>query len=127
MGGVFGRVTLDEMYMLGMERDNELWLRGHVGTRAGRKGNAPQGSRYLLLNTEVKRELLRIPFLRFHAGPFLDLGTVRDRNGTLGSRGWLSDAGVQATLATAGGVRILAVYGRDLRDGRPAFYTAVAR
>ena len=30
--------TFDELFELGMERDNDLWLRGHVGTRDGRKG-----------------------------------------------------------------------------------------
>jgi hypothetical protein len=126
-GGVFGRVPLDEMYVLGMERDNDLWLRGHVGTRDGRKGNAPLGSRFLLVNLDAKRELLRAPFLRVQAGPFFDFGGTRDPGGRVESRGMLYDAGVQVTLATLGGVRVLAVYGRDLRGGRPAVYTAVLR
>ena len=31
-GVLFGNATLDELFTLGMERDNDLWLRGHVGT-----------------------------------------------------------------------------------------------
>ncbi|MBI3280864.1 MAG: tetratricopeptide repeat protein [Acidobacteria bacterium] len=126
-GGVFGRVPLDELFMLGMERDSDLWLRGHTGTRDGRKGNAPLGSRYVLLNTGVDRELLRIPFVRVQAGPFFDLGRTGDPGRRFGSRGLLYDAGLRVRVATVGGLTISAVYGRDLHGGRPAFYTAVSR
>ncbi len=126
-GGVFGRVPLDEMYMLGMERDNSLWLRGHVGTREGRKGNAPLGTQFFLWNSDVQRELWRGLFLRVQAGPFFDVGGTRDPGKRFGSRGLLYDTGLQITLRTIRGIRISAVYGRDLRDGRPAFYTSVSR
>jgi hypothetical protein len=127
LGGVYGRAPLDEMYTLGMERDNPLWLRGHVGTRDGRKGNAPLGSQFLLVNSDVQRELWRVLFLRVQAGPFFDVGGTRDPENRFGSRGLLYDAGLQVTVRTLRGIRISAVYGRDLRDGRPAFYTAVIR
>ncbi len=42
-GATAGKTTLDELFELGMERDNDLWLRGHPGTLAGRKGGAPLG------------------------------------------------------------------------------------
>ena len=126
-GGVYGRTPLDEMYTLGMERDNPLWLRGRVGTRDGRKGNAPLGSQFLLVNSDVQRELWRVLFLRVQAGPFFDMGVARVPGQRFGSRGVLYDAGLQVTLRTLQGIRISAVYGRDLRDGRPAFYTAVIR
>ena len=42
-GGIAGDVPFDELYMLGLERDNDLLLRAHIGTRDGRKG-APPGS-----------------------------------------------------------------------------------
>jgi hypothetical protein len=126
-GGVYGRAPLDELYTLGMERDNPLWLRGHVGTRDGRKGNAPLGSQFLLVNSDVQRELWRVLFLRVQAGPFFDVGGTRDPRRHFGSRGLLYDAGLQVTVRTLRGIRISAVYGRDLRDGRPAFYTAVIR
>src|SRR5262249_48762500 len=40
-GHTFGDSPFDELFVLGMERDNDLWLRAHVGTRDGRKGSAP--------------------------------------------------------------------------------------
>ncbi|MBL8209954.1 MAG: tetratricopeptide repeat protein [Bryobacterales bacterium] len=126
-GGAYGRVPLDEMFLLGMERDNPLWLRGHVGTRSGRKGNAPLGSQFFLVNADVQRELWRVLFLRVQAGPFFDVGATRDPGGSFGSRGLIYDTGLQVTLHTMRGIRISAVYGRDLRNGRPAIYTAVSR
>ena len=42
-GKTFGDVPFDELFMLGLERDNDLWMRGHIGTRDGRKGSAPLG------------------------------------------------------------------------------------
>src|SRR4029077_9364734 len=33
-----GSVPFDELFQLGVERDNDLWLRGHAGTAGGRKG-----------------------------------------------------------------------------------------
>ena len=35
--------------MLGLERDNDLWMRSHLGARNGLKGSAPLGRRYYLL------------------------------------------------------------------------------
>ncbi len=48
-GKTFGDLPFDELFMLGLERDNDLWLRGHIGTRDGRKGSAPLGKDYFLL------------------------------------------------------------------------------
>src|SRR6266403_1681423 len=45
-GGTAGKVTIDELFQLGIERDNDLWLRGHAGTTDGQKGAAPLGRRY---------------------------------------------------------------------------------
>lgn len=126
-GRLFGKIPLDEMFMLGMERDNDLWLRGHIGTHDGRKGNSPLGSEFFLVNTELNREILRIPFVRIQVGPFFDAGNLGAAQGGFGSRGPLYDTGIQLKIATLGGVKLTAVYGRDLRNGRPAFYTAVSR
>jgi hypothetical protein len=110
-----------------MERDNDLWLRGHAGTRNGRKGSAPMGTRYMLARTELDRTLFQFPFVHFQAGPLLDWGWIGDSSGRFGSRGWLCDTGVQAKIGTMGGVKLSVVYGRNLRDGGGVFYTAVSR
>jgi len=40
-GKTLGDIPFDELFILGLERDNNLWLRAHIGTSHGRKGNAP--------------------------------------------------------------------------------------
>jgi tetratricopeptide (TPR) repeat protein len=118
-----GGLPVDALYITAMERDNDVWLRGHVGTRNGRKGNAPMGTRYAIAQTGVMRRLWRMPFVRLDAGPFFDVGNVGGKEG-LGSRGWLYDTGVQADVTLLGGFRLSVVYGRDLRTGTNVFYAS---
>jgi hypothetical protein len=125
-GAVSGQLPADSFYILAMERDTDLWLRGHVGTRSGRKGSAPMGTRFALAQMEVTRRLLRIPFVRVDVGPFLDTGNVGGEP-RFGSRGWLYDTGAQVVLTTQGGFRLSVIYGRDIRDGRNVIYTALSR
>ena len=47
-GRTLGNVPFDELFMIGFDRDNDLWLRGHPGLRNGEKGNAPLGRNFLL-------------------------------------------------------------------------------
>jgi len=128
-GRTFGTAPLDELFILGIERDNDrdLWLRGTAGTRDGRKGSAPMGTQYAITQTDFSRKLFEIPFLRAYLGPFFDVGAVRDPSRRYGSRGVLYDTGLQATLKTLGSVKLTVVYGRDIVNGRGVFYTAVSR
>jgi hypothetical protein len=57
VGRTFGQVPFDELFILGLEQDNDLWLRAHIGTRDGRKGSAPSGRTYALSNWEVDKNL----------------------------------------------------------------------
>jgi len=121
-GNTFGQVPLDDLYQLGVERDNDLWLRGHAGTIDGRKGRAPLGRRYLLLNTEFNKTIYDGTFVRMQLGPFFDTGAIADSTGLFGSNKWLFDTGVQARIRVLGGVWVVLSYGRDLRNGTGAFY-----
>ena len=56
-GRTFGQVPFDELFILGLERDNDLPLRAHIGTRDGRKGSAPLGRDYLLENWELNKNV----------------------------------------------------------------------
>ena len=126
-GKIIGKSPFDELFILGMERDNDLWLRGHSGTRNGRKGSAPLGQSYLLVQSSIDRTVLKFPFVRFQLGPFFDAGRTGDPSRRFGSRGWVYDAGVQSKIKVLGGLTWTIVYGRNLRDGGGVFYTAVSR
>src|SRR6185369_4738686 len=56
-GKTFGALPFDELPVLGIERDTDLWMRAHVGTRDGIKGSAPLGRNYLLLNWEMDKNV----------------------------------------------------------------------
>jgi hypothetical protein len=120
-GKTLGSVPFDELFMLGLERDNDLWMRAHIGTRAGQKGSAPLGRDYFLFNSEIDKSLYKNGFLSVKLSPFLDLGKSTDPLPGLGSRGWLTDTGVQAKLRVLG-VGVIFIYGRDLRFGKNTFY-----
>ncbi len=125
-GGIAGDVPFDELYMLGMERDNDLWMRAHIGTRDGRKGSAPLGQRFFLANSEVDKHVYSNGLITVKLGPFLDSGKIAGFSGTLGERKWLWDTGLQAKLRVLG-VSVVFVYGKDLRTGNNAFYFTTAR
>jgi tetratricopeptide (TPR) repeat protein len=125
-GEISGQVSFDELYILGMERDNDLWLRAHIGTRDGRKGSAPLGRRYFLSNTEMDKKIYDNGLFSVKVGPFLDNGKITDSTPGLGARKWLWDTGAEAKLHVLGvGVRV--IYGKDLRSGNNAFYVTAER
>ncbi len=125
-GKTFGIVPFDELFMLGLERDNDLWMRAHIGTRDGQKGSAPLGRSYFLFNSEIDKNLYKNGFLSLKLSPFLDVGRITDPLPGLGSRGWLTDTGVQAKVSVLG-VGVAFIYGRDLRFGNNAFYATASQ
>jgi hypothetical protein len=127
-GRGFGELPFDELSMLGLERDNDLWMRGHVGVRDGRKGSAPLGRNYFLGNWETDKKLFSNGLLAVTLGPFIDTGKITDpvSASTLGSQKWLLDTGAQAKLRVLG-VGVVFSYGKDVRTGNNAFFTTVER
>jgi tetratricopeptide (TPR) repeat protein len=125
-GRTFGQVPFDELFMLGLEQDNDLWLRAHIGTRDGRKGSAPMGGNYFLSNWESDKNLYQNGLLSLKLGPFVDTGKITDSSPGLGAREWLWDAGLQAKVHVLG-VGVTVSYGRDLRSGNGAIYATVGR
>lgn len=127
IGNVYGQIPFDELFMLGLERDNDLLMRAHMGTRDGRKGSAPLGRKYFLSNWEMDKNLYSNGLITTKLGLFLDTGHITNGSNPLGSQQWLWDAGVQAKLSALG-VKFVLSYGRDLRAGKGAFYVrAVTR
>lgn len=120
-GHVFGRVPFDELYMLGIERDNDLWLRSLVGTRDGRKGSSPLGSSFILLNNDFDRRFYSNGLLKVRAGPWLDAGRAFAPTAALSTNEWLVGAGGEVRINLLGAGLVL-TYGRDMRLGTNAFF-----
>jgi hypothetical protein len=125
-GKTFGAVPFDNLFMLGLERDNDLLLRALVGTEHGQKGSAPMGRSYVLSNWEVDKTVYTAGIASFSLGPFVDSGRAYAA-APLGSGKWLWDAGAQAKVRVPGGFSAVFSYGRDLRAGRGAFYVRVGK
>jgi tetratricopeptide (TPR) repeat protein len=123
-GKTFGGVPFDELFILGLERDNDLETRGHIGTRDGRKGSAPLGRNYFLSSWEADKNVYRNGIFTVKLGPFLDTGKITDASMGLGSQKWLWDLGAQAKVRVFG-VGFAFSYGKDLRSGNNAFYVSV--
>lgn len=120
-GYAFGQPPFDELFILGLDQDNNLPLRAHIATRDGRKGSAPTGRHYFLENWETDKNLYSNGLVRVQLGPFLDIGRIAGSSSSLGSREWLFDTGVEAKLRVLG-VGVAFIYGKDLRAGKNAFY-----
>jgi hypothetical protein len=116
-------VPFDELFILGLERDNDLWLRAHIGTADGKKGSAPLGSRFALSNWQLDTIVRQGGLYSVRIGPFFDTGRVWGAPGMrFGYSGWMFDTGLRAELRVAGMARIVFTWGKDLRTGRNAWY-----
>lgn len=125
-GKIFGTVPFDGLYLSGMDRDDtDLWLRGDIATRDGRKGSAPMGDAYLLANTDLLRRMYGNGIFSVHAGPLLDIGRMGAPTPGLSADQWLFDPGFEARL-TVLHTSVILSYGRDVRSGANAFYGSVA-
>jgi hypothetical protein len=126
-GGAFGSVPFDELFMLGLERDNDLPARAHIGTIGGKKGSAPLGRSYFLWNSDFDRVVYDAGVLKIKLGPFLDSAKITDPSGRFGASRWIWDTGMQVKVTLFSTATLSVSYGKDLRTGRNAFYaTTVA-
>jgi tetratricopeptide (TPR) repeat protein len=126
-GETFGMVPLDKLFILGFDRDNDLWLRGHPGLRDGEKGNAPLGRNFVLLNLETDKVLYSGSLVKVKIGPFLDTGKIFDPSSYFGSSKWLWDTGPQMKIRILGSFQFVLGYGKDLRTGNNSFFTMVSK
>ncbi len=81
----------------------------------------------MLINSEYDKIIYDGGFFRVLAGPFLDMGKISDDSAAFGDPRWLVDAGAQVKLRVLGSVSIVLSYGRDLRNGRGAFFGTTER
>jgi hypothetical protein len=125
-GATFGSAPFDQLFMLGVERDNDLWLRGEIGTRNGRKGSSPLGYNYFLSNTDFYRRIYSNGLFTIKLGPLFDIGKMAAPANGLSTGAWIFDTGIEAKL-TVLGTGVVLTYGRDLRSGNNAFFGTLAQ
>ncbi|MGH9343465.1 MAG: hypothetical protein ACRD19_06875, partial [Terriglobia bacterium] len=121
-GRSWGTVPFDDLFTLGLERDNDLWLRAHIGTEDGRKGSAPLGRNYALANWDDAKNVYHDGFFSVKLGPFLDAGKITDPTRDFGAQHWLVDTGIELKLRVLDCATVEFFLGKDLRTGRSTFY-----
>jgi tetratricopeptide (TPR) repeat protein len=124
--GTRGTLPFSALYMLGVERDNDLLLRGHPGTRDGKKGSAPLARDYLLGNFEFTKRLYDNGLFDVRLGPFIDVARPW-RTVQSDVPAWLYDPGISVKLRVLGSATITFSYARNLHDNRNAFYATALR
>lgn len=125
-GTTFGKPPFDELYELGVERDNDLWFRGIVATRDGRKGSGPLATRYFLSNSDLMRRFYDNGLFSISAGPLLDLARAAAPTNDLAPRSWMISTGASARL-TVLGTSVVFTYGRNLRSGTNVIFATVTK
>lgn len=125
-GRSWGAIPFDDLFILGLERDNNLWLRAHIGTAGGKKGSAPLGRNYALFNWDDSKSVYRNAFFTLKLGPFFDAGKITDPTRDFGSQQWLFDTGIELKVQALGRATVEFFFGKDLRTGRTTFYGTTA-
>lgn len=125
-GRTLGQPPFDELFILGLERDNDLPMIAHIGTRDGRKGSAPLGRDYFLEHWETNKNIIGLGPVGVRLAPVVDIGKITDPGTGLGSHQWLFDAGAEAKLRVFS-TGLVFSYGRDLRSRNNAFYVTLLK
>ncbi|HEU0005328.1 MAG TPA: hypothetical protein VFS12_04990 [Terriglobia bacterium] len=126
-GRADGRLPFDELFIFGLERDNDLWLRGHIATEDRKRGSGFLGQDYMLWNWEIEKRIYQNSFLDLRLGPAVDTGRIYDEDRNFGSGVWLTDLSILLKARFRKGVTIILSYGKDLQTGRNATYTTTSR
>ena len=122
MGRTGREIPFDELFVLGLERDNDLWLRGLVATHDRKRGSGLLGAGYLLFNVGCEKRIYRNPLFNIFAGPFLDSGRSYDRNGLFGADSWHWNTGIVVKTRLYNGLTVDLILGRDFQSARNGFY-----
>ena len=125
-GGTFGQVPLDDLFVLGFDRDTDLWMRGYPALYHGQKGNAPLGRDYFLSNWDFDKVAYTNPLFTASIGPFLDSGDAYDPSGYFGSRQWMWDSGLQTKIRVVGRAEVVLGWAITLRSAHSSFFATVS-
>jgi predicted double-glycine peptidase len=109
-GRIVGSAPFDERFMVGLDRDSDLWLRAHTATIDGRKNAENTTGVFVLTNSDFQKPVYRSPWFRVSAGPFLDTGKSS------------VDTGLELRLNVLESFGIKFSYGRSLTDSKHAFF-----
>ena len=132
-GTAFGALPVEEYFVLGLDITPPNLLRGHRAWR-GPYGNAPMGTDFVLLNTDIERRLktlpffnaLNIPYMTVKWEAFFDAAKSWDRANVFQEGELFLDIGAGIKLETPT-YSLNFIYGRALREGSNVFFAYYQR
>jgi predicted double-glycine peptidase len=116
LGSTIGQSPFDEHFMIGLERDSDLWLRAHTATIDGRKNASNVSRSFFITNSDYQKPVLNSGWFRLSAGPFVDTGKSSI------SSDWIVDTGLELRLNILGSVGFNVSYGRSITGGHHALF-----
>ena len=131
-GTLRGNAPVDHYFILGLGSVTEHALRAHVASDGGRYGQAPMGTDFVLLNTDLEYRVatiplfntLSIPYIHVKAMAFFDSGKTFDRQRVFSQNVWYKDAGAGLGFETPTHSFTI-LYGRDFVGNEHSFYAYV--
>jgi predicted double-glycine peptidase len=116
LGHEIGQVPFDERFIIGLERDSDLWMRAHSATVDGRKNASNTSRAFVLTNSDLQKILFNPGWFRLSAGPFVDTGKSSF------SPRWLVDAGIEMRFNILGAFEMNLSYGKSFTDKHHALF-----
>jgi hypothetical protein len=116
LGTAIGQLPFDERFVIGLERDSDLWLRAHSASVNGRKNGSNTARAFILTNSDFQRKWLDTGWFHMTAGPFLDTG-----KSSMAPR-WIVDMGFELRFTVLQSVGITVSFGKSLSDARRSFF-----
>ena len=116
LGSTAGRLPFDERFIIGLERDSDLWLRAHPATVDGRKNASNSSRSFVITNWDVQKTVFNGPWFRISSGPFFDAG-----KSSLASH-WILDAGAELRFSILESVGVSLSFGKSLSDARSSVF-----
>jgi hypothetical protein len=107
-GRATAKTPVDQLFILGLDRDTDLQLRAHSALSDGRRGAGPIGTRYALLNAQMSKIVHDFGIARLSGGPFIDTARMSSV---------FVDIGAFLDLSVGGSLKMSFSIGRDLRTG----------
>ncbi|HEX5000849.1 MAG TPA: tetratricopeptide repeat protein [Terriglobia bacterium] len=129
-----GDLPIDEYFVLGVQTHPRFLLRAHSVTHDGVSGFSPLGTAFVLSNTTLEREIVKIPTFNAANLPlitvkgelFMDVAKAFDRAGLFREDRIFVDLGLGLQFATPTHALHLA-FGQSATDGRRAFTAYVEK
>jgi predicted double-glycine peptidase len=118
-GTIIGQMPFDERFVIGLDRDSDLWLRAHSATLDGRKNAASTSRAFIVMNSDFQKTVFNSGLFQIKTGPFVDAG-----KSSISPR-WVVDSGLEMRFSVLGSIAINISYGWSLRDAQRALFARV--